>query len=286
MKGKRTVRWAVFLAVAGFVGGMGFVYAEAPAAATEKKEWRFAITPYLWLPDLSTTLRHEGASGSKSAEVEVSAGDILEKLEMALPLALEARLGRRWFVFSDLIYMALGDEKSRVKNVDFGSGPIDVDASADVGTDTTLSITGWTVLGGYRYFESKKASFEPTFGFRYIGMEAETEWLLSGTVTGPGPGETFQKSGSIKETGELWDALIGCRGQFWLGQGRWGVPYYIDLGTGDSDFTWQAMLGISYGFKWGELSASYRHLEYHVGGSNLIQDIKFSGPTLGFAFRF
>ena len=88
MKGKRTVRWSVFLAVAGFVGGMGFVCAEAPAAATEEKEWRFAITPYLWWPDLSATLQHEGASGSNSAEVEVSAGDLLEKLEMALPLAL------------------------------------------------------------------------------------------------------------------------------------------------------------------------------------------------------
>ena len=32
---------------------------------------------------------------------------------------------------------------------------------------------------------------------------------------------------------------------------EWFVPYYADIGTGQSDFTWQAIGGIGYAFSGG-----------------------------------
>jgi hypothetical protein len=72
-----------------------------------------------------------------------------------------------------------------------------VSASANTGTNTTLEMTGWTVLSGYQWIETKKDSFEPVFEFRYFGMRANTDWNLSASITGPGPGETFQPIASL-----------------------------------------------------------------------------------------
>jgi hypothetical protein len=40
----------------------------------------------------------------------------------------------------------------------------------------------------------------------------------------------------------------------------WFVPYYLDVGAGDSYLTWQALAGIGYKFKWGETAAFWRYL--------------------------
>jgi hypothetical protein len=42
------------------------------------------------------------------------------------------------------------------------------------------------------------------------------------------------------------------------------VPFLADVGAGESKLTWQAAGGISYGFKWGEVTAMYRYLSYEM----------------------
>ena len=46
------------------------------------------------------------------------------------------------------------------------------------------------------------------------------------------------------------------------------------------------MAGIGYSFKWGEALLAYRHLYYEQKEGKLLQDVSFSGPALGAAFRF
>ena len=46
------------------------------------------------------------------------------------------------------------------------------------------------------------------------------------------------------------------------------------------------MAGIGYSFKWGGVLLAYRHLYYEQKDDKLLQDIAFSGPALGAAFRF
>ena len=42
---------------------------------------------------------------------------------------------------------------------------------------------------------------------------------------------------------DLWDGIIGIRGYVGLGQSKWAIPYYLDVGTGTSAITSQAMAG-------------------------------------------
>ena len=67
---------------------------------------------------------------------------------------------------------------------------------------------------------------------------------------------------------------------------EWYLPYHFDIGTGDSDLTWQALVGVGYRFDWGDILLAYRHLSYDQGNAGFIQDLELSGLALGVNFRF
>ncbi len=90
-------------------------------AQADGDQWRFALTPYLWLPNVDGTLKFSvppGAGGSPS--VEVGPNSYLENLDFALMLAGEARRGN-WAIISDLIYLDFSNEDGAVKSV---AGPV------------------------------------------------------------------------------------------------------------------------------------------------------------------
>ncbi len=62
----------------------------------------------------------------------------------------------------------------------------------------------------------------------------------------------------------------------------------VDIGAGESEFTWQATAGV--GYRAGDtvdVALVYRHLEWDIDDSaRVIDDIDFSGPTLGVIFRW
>jgi hypothetical protein len=64
------------------------------------------------------------------------------------------------------------------------------------------------------------------------------------------------------------------------------VPYYVDVGTGSSNLTWQGMIGLAYAFKRIDIMGVYRHLQYDLNDEDLIQNMRFSGPAVGLRFRF
>lgn len=69
-----------------------------------------------------------------------------------------------------------------------------------------------------------------------------------------------------------------------LGQ-HWFVPYYVDIGTGELDLTWQVAAGIGYAFRWGDIVLDYRHLDYR-NSDGFVQRFNLSGGRLGVIFRF
>jgi hypothetical protein len=247
-------------------------------------KWQFAITPYLWLPNIDGTLNYNvppGASGRPN--VKVGPNDYLEKLDFALMINAEVRKAR-WSVFTDLIYLDFSDEKSSVKSIDFGGSA--VSSSLDAGTNTSLKGTAWTLAGGYSVLQGDLGRLELLAGCRYFGLKASTDWNLTTTVTVPGGSQVFPRSGSISQSEDLWDGVIGLRGRLNLGASKFYVPYYLDIGTGSSDVTWGGLVGLGYGFKWVDIVLSYRHLYYDMGDDNLVQDMRFSGPAFGLMFRF
>jgi hypothetical protein len=253
-------------------------------------EWRFAVMPYLWLPTIDATLKFKTPNGNPEVNAKANPDDYIDKLDMALLLVFEARKGK-WLVFTDITYMDLSADRSSVRSVDFnvGLGPINVaTGTLNTGTETEMQSTIWTLAGGYNLVHGPKASLDLIGGVRYLSLEATTNWQLTASVVGPGGGgAVFPAAGSVTEKGEVWDGIVGVKGQFRLGEGKWFVPYQLDAGTGDSDSTWQAQAGIGYSFRWGDLVLGYRYLAWEQDDdSKVIRDLELYGFGLGGVFRF
>ncbi|HEX6689957.1 MAG TPA: hypothetical protein VF110_02310 [Burkholderiales bacterium] len=259
-----------------------------PAAAQD--QWRFSVMPYLWFPSLDGTLRYSTpVAGGAIANVSVDADTLLGALDAAFMIAGEARKGR-WSIAADLIYLDLAADQSALASVDFntGSGPVNVATSAlDAGTQTTIKGRVAALVGGYALVREPQPTLDLIAGVRYLSLEAKTDWRLSATVTGPGGGtQTFAPGGTLTRSDDLWDAVVGVKGRITVGDSRWFAPYYLDVGGGDSSFTWQGMFGAGYAFKWGDALLAYRYLYYYQSGSKLIDELSFGGLAVGLNFRF
>jgi len=255
----------------------GFALTSLPAAAESAAgdQWAFTVTPYLWLPNINGTLKFQLPNLNASAGVEAGPNDYLENLDLALMVSGEARKGK-WSIFTDVIYLDFSDEVGRVDTVN----GVPVPPSIDLGTQASLTGGVWTLVGGYAAVQEPGATLDVIGGFRYLDIEASADWTLSG------PLGLLPPTGSVSQSKGLWDAVVGVRGQVKLGDGNWSMPYYADIGSGQSSVTWQAMVGVAYSWNWGDLGLVYRHLAYDMDGDKLLQDVDFSGPALGATFRF
>lgn len=268
--------------------------ATAPAVAEETEDnWRFRLTPYVWLPTIDGSLKYAIPPGSGgSPEISVGPTDWLELLNSGLLISGSAMKGR-FTLFSDFLYLSMTSKNDgRVLSVEDtvtvpGTRiPVPISADLSLNTRTDLDGLSWTIAGGYQLSASESSRTTAFIGARYFGVDASSSWDLTAEISVPGTGVILPSQGQVGSDVDLWDAIVGIQGEFELGDSNWTTLYHLDAGAGDSDLTWNAVAGFSYAFGWGELLLAYRHLEYDQSSEKLLQDFSFSGPGLGARFSF
>ena len=265
-----------------------------PASAQDKSDgWEFRLTPYLWLPTIDGSLKYELPSGvGGNPEISVGPTDWLELLNAGLLVSGSATKGR-FSLYSDFLYLSMTSKnEGRVVSVEDtitvpGTRiPVPISATLNLDTRTDLDGLSWTIAGGYQLAGSDTSRLSAFVGARYFGVDAKSSWNLTADISIPGTGVVLPSQGQVSADVDLWDAIVGVQGAFDLGEGNWSALYYLDVGTGDSDLTWNAVAGLTYTYKWGELLLAYRHLEYDQPSDKLLQDFSFSGPGIGARFTF
>lgn len=251
-------KWAIitaFLAVILLFGGV------LPAAAEnhEKNKWEVDAALYFWY----ASLEGETASGTAS---DVDASKLIDGLNGAFMGVMNVRKGD-WSFMADGIYLSLeGNESGSVTLPD----PV-----VTVPFNTALNLQGWvvTLAGGYNLIDSKRNRLDLLAGARYLWLDAD--------LTLAGPVNTYY----LEQSGDNWDAIIGIDGRFNLSK-RWYLPYYLDIGTGESDLTNQVFAGVGYDF--GRINAvlAYRYLNWNFKDKSLFKELNFSGPFAGIEFVF
>jgi hypothetical protein len=203
---------------------------------------------------------------------------LLQHLNAALFLSGEARRGK-WGLAADLVFCDFQKEGSNVTSIGIPGG----ETETPVNTGTTTSLTGYmvSVTGNYSLRRWPDAKLDLLAGIRFTHVGATLDWSFAASVDSL-PGRT----GSVGQGVDLWDGVVGFRGNVQFGGGKWFVPYYLDAGAGTSKFTWQGMLGIGYSFSWGDMLLVYRYLSFEQGDEHPVQRLYFSGPALGATFRF
>jgi hypothetical protein len=253
--------------------------AQAPQAPWNAGQWRFAATLYAYLPTIDGSL--SAPLDSSSPSINVDAGTIINDLKFTIMGTFDAHNGR-WGVFTDLLYLNVGGNQSKTRDFTIGSTPAPGTATADVNLD--LQGLVWTVAGEYRVMSRPEWTLDVVAGARLFDVKPKLSWSLYGDL---GPTSVPSRSGGSEATASNWDGIVGVKGGYRFGANReWFVPYYVDVGTGQSDLTWQVAAGVGYSFKWGDVIAMWRYLDYDFKSGSPINDMNFNGPMLGATFRW
>jgi hypothetical protein len=248
-------------------------------SAQTSDAWQFGAQLYGFFPSLDARTNFPASSGG--VPVEVDASKLLSDLKFVFMGSFEARKGR-WGGFTDLMYFDVGSNHSGTRDLVIGGIEIPATASASVNYD--IKGLAWTIAGEYALIAQPQATTDLVFGARMIKLEQAIDWGLDGNIGGiPSAGRTG--SSFVERTN--WDGIVGAKGRWYFtGDRHWFAPWYVDIGTGDSDLTWQAMGGI--GYSWGTIDTvlAYRHLDYDFGSGKPFLEFSLSGPQLSVAFRW
>lgn len=241
--------------------------ASASDSTEKSNDWQFGLDLYIWVPSISGELLFTPPLPSQ--DVSVGVDQLIDALQMVFMGSFEARKGS-WSGFTDLVYMDLKGDKSKSVTVPDGTSQIQVDG------DLEFKSWVWTLAGAYTPWRSQNSYLDLFAGARLLALDTELQ------LSGAGP---LGRDQNLSQSAEYWDGIIGLKGRMGIND-HWFVPYYADVGTGDTELTWQMAAGIGYGFGWGDIILDYRHLEYSQDGKDLLQDLALSGGRLGFVFRF
>jgi hypothetical protein len=265
--------------------GVSFMWTPSRVSAQEGGGWAFTIKPYLWAPTIEADLKFSAPDGSTGEpEFKVEPDDYFENLDIAAIVTATAHKGK-WSFTADFIYMDISSEDNKLKNVDFGGPMVSTTIDADVDVEVESLIT--TFGAGYQVIDGPRLKMDVLAGLRYLWMEQDVDWNLEIDIDGPGPGQSFPRSGSLTEDADAWDGIVGVRGEILLGSGNWFIPFYGDIGTGDTDLTWSLFGGIGYSFNdWFDAMIGYRHMEWDNDDDETVQEVNVSGPLLGGRFSF
>jgi hypothetical protein len=226
--------------------------------SAEDDGWSYRLTPYLWLPSISGSLRVD--SGDPPADIDTS---FLELLDFAFLIAGEARK-EKWGILGEFNYLALSD--SAATDGIFYLG-------AEVGLDATMG----SLFAAYRAHEGPGANLDVLAGARAWWLDLQIDYQA-----GPSPAKSAEASRG-------WvDPVIGLRGQI-PATDRIVLTGLADIGGFGvgTDLQWEVLASVSYQFTQSvSASIGYRHLEIDFGDDNFLAEFGLSGPYLAVGFSF
>ncbi|WP_251368760.1 hypothetical protein [Polynucleobacter sp. MWH-Braz-FAM2G] len=236
-------------------------------------EWTFDLTPYVWGPNVSSTLNYKGQYLSTA---DVNMDKIISNLKSGGMIAGEAHYGN-WGIMADLVSATL--QKTDTVSVTPAPG-----YNFRLGLKPTVQQTFLTGAATYNLLSTLDATVDGLLGVRWISITATINLALDGTHY------SLSDSKSVSTT----DPIAGFKGRYRIAGSSWYIPFYADIGSGGgtTNLTWQAMAGIGKTFeKWVDVSLVYRTLYYDMSssktnGAGLLQKTTFQGPQLSATFHF
>jgi len=219
---------------------------------TTDDEWRFSLTPYLWLATI------KGSTSADGAEPPPINPDYnFFSLENLGGFAfIDFMVGKgQWSVRTDAVYINFEDN--------FDVGPI----------NTNIDLRGGTLELSAGYQPRSWPHTKVIFGVR--GVKLDTEIVLT-------PGPTGSES-------QGWvDPIVGLHYEQQFGE-HWGIFLRGDIGGFgvSSDFT--ANVGIGGTYRFNDLFTmmlGYRYLSFDFQEDEYVADLEILGYALGFQFNW
>ena len=239
--------------------------AQTAPASLESDGWQFTAFLYGYFPQLKGTVD----VGGSSTDIDVPFHTLLDHLKMGFMGAFEVSKGR-WGMYTGVLYMDVSGGSSQVRN--FSVNNVAVPVSTDLNLD--LKAVVWTLAGQYRVVADPTWTVDLLAGARMLYLKSSIDY----TIVDP----LRFAQGNRETSGTTWDGIVGTKGRYAFGENHeWFVPFYLDVGTGQSQLTWQASAGIGYSFRWGDVVAAWRYLDWNGRSGKRVEDLSLNGPMLG-----
>jgi len=222
--------------------------------AVEANPWKNEVSIYGWLPSITanTPLPDSGDS--------IDAKDIIDNLKMVFMGGYNGR-NDTWSLFADVIYMDVGDSKNHT----FPNGDV---AHVDMDIKALLMHAGV----GYNLVDTGNGILDIVGGIRYVDLDVDVNT------------DIFINR-NLSASKDFTDFFVGVRGYKNI-NANWYIPYEADIGTGDTELSWQLFAGIGYRYDWGDVKLGYRYLDFDMEDDAIVQDLTLSGALLGISIKF
>lgn len=220
-----------------------------------KNGWRFGAEIYLWGASI-------GGESARESDIDIDFSDLLDDLNMAAMGTIAVGKGR-WSLLTDLIYLDAEDDLSGTLSI----------GGAPVGARIDMDVRSWVVTPvlAYRFLETQSVELNALAGARYLWLDADVEADIG----------SFKKT--VSHSGSVWDGIIGVNGHVNLSK-TWYLFGHLDIGTGETDLTWQGIGGLGYRFKRFDVNAGYRYLYWDFDDNKVFENLDISGPFAGIKF--
>jgi hypothetical protein len=262
---------------------LGFLWVPMAKADTPDYwdgDWHGSIQPYGWLPGISAQTRYQLPNNGGTVE-QKSNNSIFDYLSGAFMLDGTVRKGD-WGFYGDVDWVKFSDEEGRFTNI----GGQRFGANANLDTRWNMKGGMVTLAGLYTLAHGQQGYIDLVFGARYLWLKGNLNWNFS--LTGNRGNLDIADSGHLSNQTHVTDGIVGIRGRWSPFAGsNWFFPYYADIGAGGSDNTYQLMVGVAYGFHWGDIALNYRDVEYKKSsGNEFLKSVELSGPALSLTWHF
>jgi len=234
----------------------------AATGASGEDSWQFEGDLYIW----GAAIGGETEAGD---DFDMSFGDILDNLDMTFMGALQARKGK-WSLLADVIYMDLSNGMSSTAK----------QINRPVRADLDVGLKSWVITGaaGYTVIQTDSTRLDLLAGGRYLDLKADLDFKISAEHGGP-----WQQK--VTDSEYFLDGIVGVRGVTRLSD-KWYLSYYADVGSGDTDLTWQVLAGFNYRFDKVDAGFGYRYLKWEFDDGGVLNDLDINGPYAGVRFKF
>ena len=249
-----------------------------------------AITPYAWLPRVSTTYSATGPQGNTVTNT-ISAGifDYISELNFGLMLGGEARYDR-FTVMTDLVYAnaSITTSHSDFSRINLASGSIEIPRSLQLDTGTRLAATIWSLAGGYTLLQGDWGNLDAVAGLRMLFVGATTSYQLADDIHSPDGTTALSKSGTLNLGVTKPEGIGGITGRINIPNSKFYLPFYLDAGGGSVPFTWQVYAGVAWQpTDWVDVSVGYRYLSFEHGSKTFgVEHLSLGGALLAGNFHF
>lgn len=219
--------------------------------------WKFGADLYGWLPQIQM----KTVAGD---EMELPLSKILQNLNFTVMAGVSAQNGK-WSAFSDFIYMNLQGTQNATATI--------IGRPAQTGVGIKLQALINTSAIGYSFIQNETSYIRAFVGGRYLWLKPDLSFNIGAA------------GGNVVDEGQVFDAIVGLRGRSKFAD-NYFVTYYADVGTGQSDMTWQALAGVGYQFKKFDAVLGYRYLDWDFSDTANMSDLTVHGPFAGIKVRF